>query len=977
MISAWGPLRATSPGERRSQLFAGAGILAACSAVGVALVSWPVLVLAGLAAIGVLTLLLCRLDLAVALLAADFFFNAYLNHGAGIITIDKAIGALAVMAWVLEWAVNRRPVLWNRQLWVIGAFLLWTAVSVAGASSDKAALVTSLRYLTFAILYFLVIQMVRGDWHRATVLVRVVIAAASIASVIGLIAFFSHHVTRASGPIKDPNDFAFILDSSVPLAIYQVRWAARGWGKAVCGGAVVLILACALATFSRSALTGLALAALWALLTGRLRLRWLLAAVACLAAIAGVGLLTSPQVVQAAFGQKAHVATQNVNIRLGYYRVELSEWEHYPITGVGPGNFVYRFYQFAPATRESLPFPSNVLTISGEEAYLIILAEQGAPGLLLFLGYLALSWADLRRRFPANVQRDQLQAALASGFIVACVGALFLAEQYYPPLWYLPALAAGMVASVQGAGTARLASRTSGHVEAGMLQRRTRIPNDPARGAITGPDLAVAGRRTRAARGALWMSAGSWSAKATQTVMLLVLAKALAPSEFGILAIASLTYNVLSAVNQLGVVDALTYLRDRIDEASRTALTMVLVAGLILMAATWALAPVVAHFFHSPHSVFVVRGFAISLPFDAAAAVPNGRLMRSLSFARRAATEALPWMIGAGVTIGVVISGYPLIGLVAGQIAGSVANAAAAFVIGPGCLPGWSSVMARRLLGYGGYLGAADLITLGLLNVDYIIVGHVLGPVSLGWYSLAYRICFMPYLAIAVVANGAVFPYYCRLPSREAIGRASENTICLITALSVPWFAGLVLFASDVTLLGSKWAPAIGAVRFLALYGFFLSLILTVLQVLKAVGRSDLVFLSRGMHLAILAAVLIGTVQGGITVVALDQALVACAIAVIACLWTVRYASVRLTTLSRSVGLPLLCAAGMAVAVLLLGLLPWPGAGPSWASLLVLGPLGLAVFAGILLAIMPEPLRKGWAALRGHQPAGEAAGTLR
>jgi O-antigen/teichoic acid export membrane protein len=487
----------------------------------------------------------------------------------------------------------------------------------------------------------------------------------------------------------------------------------------------------------------------------------------------------------------------------------------------------------------------------------------------------------------------------------------------------------------------------------------------------------MAGGRTRAARGVLWMSMASWTAKAMQTVMLLVLAKALVPSEFGILAVASLTYNVLSAVNQLGVADALTYLQDRIEEASRTALSMVLAAGLILMAATWALAPVIASFFHSPDAVFVLRGFAVCLPFDAAAAVPIGRLMRSLSFARRAVPETFPWIIGAGVTIGVVISGYPLIGLVAGQIAGSVVHTAAAFLVGPRCLPGWSSVMARRLLGYGGYLSAADLITLGLLNVDYIIVGHVLGPVPLGLYSLAYRICFMPYLAIALVANGAVFPYYCRLPSREAIGRTAESTICLITALSVPWFAGVVLFANEITLLGDKWAPAIGAVRFLGVYGLFLSIILTALQVLKAVGRSDLVFLGRGLHLAILTAVLVGTVRGGITVVALDQALVACAIAVVTCLWTVRYASVRLAALGRSVGLPLLGVAGMASVVLLLGLLPWPGAGPSWVSLLIRGALGLATFAGILRAVMPEPFRRGWAALRGRDPIGEVTGAVR
>jgi O-antigen/teichoic acid export membrane protein/SAM-dependent methyltransferase len=461
---------------------------------------------------------------------------------------------------------------------------------------------------------------------------------------------------------------------------------------------------------------------------------------------------------------------------------------------------------------------------------------------------------------------------------------------------------------------------------------------------------------------------GSWSAKATQTVVLLALAKALAPSEFGILAIAALTYNVLSAINQLGVADALTYLPDQIEEASRTALSMVLAAGFVLMVVTWVLAPGIASFFHSPHAAFVLRGFAICLPFDASAEVPVGRLTRSLNFRRRAVTDSLPSVIGAMVTIAVVVSGYPLIGLVAGQIAGSVTNAAVAFLLGPRCLPGWNRVMARGLLSYGGYLSAADLVNLGLLNVDYVIVGHVLGPVALGLYSLAYRICYMPYLAIAVVANGAVFPYYCRLPSREAIGRASETTISLITAVSVPWFAGLVLFAGDITLLGSKWAPATAAVRFLAVYGFFLSLILTALQVLKAVGRSNLVFLGRGLHLVTLAAVLIGTVRGGITAVALDQALVAAGIAVVSCLWTVRYASLRLAALCRAVGLPLLGVIGMIPVVLVLGLVPGLDTGPSWISFLTLGSLAIAVFAGILLAVMPGPIRQGWAALRGREP---------
>jgi O-antigen ligase len=336
----------------------------------------------------------------------------------------KVIGAVAVMAWGLQWAVNRQRVIWTRQLWLLAGFLLWTAVSIGVAVSEKTALQTSLRYLIFALLFFLVIQTVRGDRRQADVLIHVVVAAAAVASAIALVAFFSHHVVQASGPLKDPNDFGFILASTLPLAVYELRWGVR-WAKALWGVALALILVCTFATFSRSALTGLAIATLWALLTRRLRLRWVLAAAACLAVAVGAVLLHTPRLLTTALHERRYVASANVNERIGYYRVEVNEWEHYPVTGVGPGNFVYRFYQFAPGAGESLPFPSQVLTISGEEAYLVILAEQGAVGLALFLGYLAWSWADLRRRFPADERRDQLQAALASGFIVACIGHRF------------------------------------------------------------------------------------------------------------------------------------------------------------------------------------------------------------------------------------------------------------------------------------------------------------------------------------------------------------------------------------------------------------------------------------------------------------------------------------------------------------------------------------------------------------------------
>ncbi len=496
---------------------------------------------------------------------------------------------------------------------------------------------------------------------------------------------------------------------------------------------------------------------------------------------------------------------------------------------------------------------------------------------------------------------------------------------------------------------------------------RPRPPSGPRAGAD--PDysgLPQRGSRTLVARGALWLSVSSWGAKGLQTLSLLVLARALAPAQFGILAIATITYQLMTSLNQLGLNDALVYMKDQIEKASRTALTILLAGGLILMAAMWELAPFIAAFFHISQATFVLRGFAVGLPFESIAQVPIGRLTRQLSFARRTVTDLSPSVAGAVVTISLVLTGHPLTGLVAGQITAAVACAVVANIVGPRCLPGWDTAIARRLLRYGGYLSAADVINLALLNVDYIIVGRVLGPVALGTYSLAYRLCYMPYLSIAFVANGAAFPYYCRLPSREGVARAAENLFFLINTMSIPWFIGLVLFADEIGLLGHKWAPATGAVRLLAVYALFLSMCLGALQVLKAVGRTDLVFAGRLLHLAMLTTALILTVRRGITIVALDQAVVAGVIVLVTSLWIVRYASLRPTALARSLCMPLLCGLGMILVVILLGRFPALRASPSWTSLLILGPLAFLVFAVISLLVMPQPLRKGWAALRGR-----------
>lgn len=504
---------------------------------------------------------------------------------------------------------------------------------------------------------------------------------------------------------------------------------------------------------------------------------------------------------------------------------------------------------------------------------------------------------------------------------------------------------------------------------------------DPEQGVVppipTGSDLPAGteagdtrGNRTRAARGAIWLSVASWSAKGAQTATILVLAHFFTPAQFGIIAIATLTYNVLGAISNFGIIDAITFQKDRADDAARTSLSILIAVGLTMAAAAWLAAPAIAKFFHSPAATDVLRGFAIALPIDVVSDVPRGMLTRSLRFARRTVTDAVPALLGAGVTIVLAATGHGLTGLVAGTIAAAVSQELISLAVGPRHLPGWNREVARGLLSYGSHLGLAAVALLLLLNIDYIVVGHLLGPVPLGQYSLAFRVAYMPFLAISFVIGGVAFPYFCRLGEQSLIAGAAEKVHQLVNAATVPCYAACVLFASYITLLGQKWAPAVMPIRLLAIYGLFFSIINIFEATLKASGMTRRVLMSRLLHLGVLTVTLVLTAAHGINVVALDQALVAALVAGVNLWWAVRYMQMRLAGLAHSLALPLLGALGMAAVVSLLRLIPGLRV-TNWGSLLILAAASGVVYLAIVFATMPYILRHGLSSIRGDQGGDE------
>jgi putative inorganic carbon (HCO3(-)) transporter len=429
--------RLAPEGAGPARLGAAIAVLAVSLVGAYAVARQPVATVLVLLAVLAACLAAFRLPVAVAVLVASFYVEAYLTQGGTVFTPAKLIGALAVAAWFLAWGVRRQELLLDLLFWPLAGLGAWIVLSAATSYDPSAAAVVASRYLMFFALGFVVVQAVGGSLRRAVALVDVAVAAGTVAAVLGLVNFFvGDDVQRASGPILDPNDFAFLLAVTVPLAIYRIRSATERWRRLLGVVGLVAMLAAMLATLSRGGFLGLAVPATWALATRRLTVRWAVVTIAATLTVALVASWLTPAKLDTALEQKEHVAGANVESRLGAWRVALAEFGSAPLLGVGPGNYESRFVEFG------LPVgSSDGGIITTHNAFLNVLAELGGPGLALFLVYLLMSWRRLRRRSP-DPDVDALRSALAAGFLAAIVGSMFLTEQYYAPLWLLPALGA-------------------------------------------------------------------------------------------------------------------------------------------------------------------------------------------------------------------------------------------------------------------------------------------------------------------------------------------------------------------------------------------------------------------------------------------------------------------------------------------------------------------------------------------------------
>ncbi len=377
----------------------------------------------------------------------------------------------------------------------------------------------------------------------------------------------------------------------------------------------------------------------------------------------------------------------------------------------------------------------------------------------------------------------------------------------------------------------------------------------------------------RAVRGSLWLFAVNVVSKGCQVAVTLVLAALLTEHGLGVVALVVSLVNIGQVVQSAGVYDVISRTERDPRELAGTVLTLSAGGGVVLAGVLLLAADPLAAALGTPDAAGLLRIAAISLPFTAVGGVQMAVMHRDLDFRRRMLPDAGSMILGAAVTIVLALLGFGPLAMALGLLCTAALQPVLAVVAGVRVRPRWDRAATVEALRWMSVVGPGAVVATLLINVDYLTIGHVLGPSAVGVYSLAFRIAWMPYILVAVVLGGVMFPVCTQLVrSGQSVGGAVLRFTKATLMVTGGLYMVTALLADRVVLFGERWAPAAPVLAVLCAYGLGLGLLHTWYQVVRAAGHARWYLALEVTHLVLLLGALVATTRAGIEAVAVAQA---------------------------------------------------------------------------------------------------------
>lgn len=350
-------------------------------------------------------------------------------------------------------------------------------------------------------------------------------------------------------------------------------------------------------------------------------------------------------------------------------------------------------------------------------------------------------------------------------------------------------------------------------------------------------------------QGVSWNAVNLVATKAISVLVRLFLARLIAPDYFGLISMVVVYLGLVQILLGCGLQTALIQMLRESSSSIRysTAFWFVLSVGILWVFITWVIGiPAMVLVYGEPRLTGIAMVMSLSIIPNSLSIVPLARLTRTMKFKRIVISELSGMIGGAAIAISLAVLGAGVWSLVAQQLISSFLLTGMLWYF---CKwrprRAFSLKSLRGLFSYSLYTLGNQIVYYFRQNLDYLVIGIVLGATSLGVYALAYTLTETVRKSSSQIISRVMLPAYSKLQTTpEKIGPLYLSVTRAMSLLLFPISISLILHSERLIILlfGIRWADAAIPTQILAFTGLVQAYLGPSAEVLQGVGKAKLLF---------------------------------------------------------------------------------------------------------------------------------------
>lgn len=325
-------------------------------------------------------------------------------------------------------------------------------------------------------------------------------------------------------------------------------------------------------------------------------------------------------------------------------------------------------------------------------------------------------------------------------------------------------------------------------------------------------------------KGVFWTTIEAVVNRSFSFVIQLFLARLLLPQDYGIVGMAIVFISFLDVFNDLGMSAALVQKKEEqltLQHYDTAFWTGIVWGGILYLLMGIIGAPLVANFYNEKLLSSIIPIMSLTLLLNPINLVHQAQLTRAMNFKKLALINNTGNITAGIVALVLAFLDFGVWTLVVYSVVRAVITLPLYFRATkwyPALI--WKKDIFKDIFGFGVYTTGTAFFNKLTGNIDYLLVGKLVGATALGYYTFAFTITNVIRDQLVNIINKVLYPIYAKLQDEKG---KMLNIFIKIVAINnfivYPIIVGVYLFAEFIVPLffGVKWNDAIPVTRVLCI----------------------------------------------------------------------------------------------------------------------------------------------------------------